>query len=116
MGRPDINNLNDLKDYLSILEDRIAVLEQEDRMIKGVINEVNHNLQTNNQPADIPTTGLLNRNFFTPAFTVWWHYFMASFIIGLVVTFIYLAMFVAILGNSVNFGRISSIYFDDLLR
>ncbi|PKO07760.1 MAG: hypothetical protein CVU40_18970 [Chloroflexi bacterium HGW-Chloroflexi-2] len=71
MIRPDIKNLNDLNDYLTALEDRLAVLEQEDRTIKGAINEVNHNLQTNNQPADLPTTGLLSRNFFTRAFSVW---------------------------------------------
>jgi uncharacterized membrane protein len=103
MARPEIKNLNDLNDYLSILEDRIAVLEQKDRTNKGAINEVNHNLQTNNQPADLPTTGLLSRNFFTRAFTVWGHYFVASLIIGLVVAFIYMTIFVFILGNMVKF-------------
>ena len=59
MSRPDIKNLNDLNDYLSILEDRIVFLEQEDRTIKGAINDVNHNLQYNHQPEDLPATGLL---------------------------------------------------------
>jgi len=80
MTRPDIKNLNDLIDYLTTLEERIAVLEQEDRTIKGAINEVNHNLQTNNQLVDLPATRLLSRNFFTRAFTDWRHYFVASFI------------------------------------
>jgi len=102
MARPEIKNLNDLNDYLSRLEDRIAVLEQEDRTIKGAVNEVNHNLQNNNQPADLPSIGLLSRNFFTRAFSVWGHYFVASLIIGLIFTFIYLGLFVMILGNSVN--------------
>jgi hypothetical protein len=59
MARPDIKNLNDLNDYLTVLEDSIAVLEQEDRTIKGAINEVNHNLQFNNQPADLPATAFV---------------------------------------------------------
>jgi len=71
MIRPDIKNLNDLNDYLTLLEERIVILEQEDRTIKGAINEVNQNLQINNHPADLPTTGLLSRNFFTRAFSVW---------------------------------------------
>jgi len=103
MTRPDIKNLNDLNDHLTALEERIAVLEQEDRTIKGAINEVNHNLQYNNQQSNLPTTGLLSRNFFTRAFTVWGHYFVASFIIGLIVAFIYMALFVFILGKSMNF-------------
>jgi hypothetical protein len=103
MARPDINNLNDLNDYLSLLEERIVLLEQEDRTIQGAINEVNHNLQTHNQPANLPATGLLSRNFFTRAFTVWGHYFVASFIIGLVVAFIYMILFVFIFGNMVKF-------------
>jgi len=71
MGRPDIKNLNELNDYLTTLEVRIAVLEQEDRKIQGAINEVNHNLQTNNHPATLPATGLLSCNFFARAFSVW---------------------------------------------
>jgi hypothetical protein len=103
MGRPDIKNLNELNDYLTTLEVRIAVLEQEDRTIKGAINEVNHNLQTNNQPAHLPATGLLSRNFFTRAFVFWGHYFVASLIIGLVFFFTYLAVFVVVLEKSVFF-------------
>jgi len=84
MVRPEIKNLTDLNDYLLLLEDRIAVLEQEDRTIKGAINEVNHTLQNNNQPAYLPVTGLLSRNFFTRAFAFWGHYIMASLILSLI--------------------------------
>ncbi len=104
MDRPEIKNLEDLNGYLTTLEERIAVLEQEDRTVKGVINEINHDLQTSKrQEISLPGTGLLSHNFFTRAFTVWGHYVVASLIIGLIFTFIYLAVFVMILGNSVNF-------------
>ena len=103
MDRPEIKNLEELNGYLTALEERIAVLEQEDRTVKEVINEINHDLQTSKrQEVSLPATGLLSHNFFTRAFTVWGHYIVASLIIGLVFTFIYLAVFVAILGNSVN--------------
>lgn len=103
MDRPEIKNLEDLNGYLTALEERIAVLEQEDRTVKGVINEINHDLQTSKrQEVSLPATGLLSHNFFTRAFTVWGHYFVASLIIGLVLSFIYLVIFVEILGSSVG--------------
>ncbi len=103
MARPDIKNLTDLNDYLTVLEERIAFMEQEDRTIKEAINDVNHNMQTNKEQTNLPATGLLSCNFFTRAFSVWWHYFVASFIIGLVFAFIYMTIFVFILGNIVKF-------------
>jgi hypothetical protein len=88
---------------LTLLEDRIAELENQDQVVKSAINDVNQDLQDCiNFDIDIPKTGLLSRNLFTRAFTVWGHYFVASFIIGLFLSFIYLAVFVVILGNSVN--------------
>ena len=104
MDRPDIKNLEKFKNtYLTALEERIAVLEREDRTVKEVINEVNHDLQSSKQQkVSLPSTGLLSRNFFTRAFTVWGHYIVASLIISLIFFFVYLAVFVVILGNSVN--------------
>jgi hypothetical protein len=84
MTRPDIKNFNDLNDYLTTLEERIAVLDQEDRTIKGAIIDVNHNLQTNNQPSHLPATGLLIGKLFMRAFSVCRYYFLASFFIGLI--------------------------------
>jgi hypothetical protein len=89
---------------LTLLEDRIAELENQDQVVKSAINDVNQDLQDCiNIDIDIPKTGLLSWNFFTWAFTVWGHYFVAQFIIGLIIFFIYLMLFVAILGNSVYF-------------
>jgi len=103
MARPDIKNLTELNDYLRVLETRVAELENEDRMIKTVINEVNHDLQRTKQPAiPLPSTGLLSHNFFTRAFTVWGHFMIANIIIGFVLWLIYMALFVALLGNSMD--------------
>ena len=104
MERPDIKNLNDLNNYLKILEDRIAKLESQDQEIKSAINDVNQDLQDCiDMEVDMPSTNLLSRNFFTRAFAVWGHYFVAQLIIGVLLFFIYLALFVFILGNSLNF-------------
>jgi hypothetical protein len=89
---------------LTLLEDRIAELENQDQIVKTTNNDVNKNLQ-NSKPIEyhIPRTGLLSLNFFTRAFTVWRHYFVAQLIIGLIVAIVYMIMFVFILGNSMNF-------------
>jgi len=103
MIRTEINNLNDLNVYLSILETRVAELEHEYKMIKTVINEVNHDLQRTKRPTNpLPSTGLLSHNFFTRAFTVWGHFMITNIIISLILWLIYKALFVAILGNSMN--------------
>ncbi len=68
MTRSEIKNLNDLNDYLSLLEDRIADLENQDQVIKSAINDVNQDLQETVNIDDIlPRTGLLSRKFFTCA-------------------------------------------------
>ena len=78
MARPEIKNLNDLNNYLSILENRIAELENQDQIVKTAIKDANKNLQES-KPIEykLPKTNLLNRNFFTRAFTVWGNYFVA---------------------------------------
>ena len=104
MARSDIKNLTDLNDYLMVLETRVAELENEDKMIKTVINEVNHDLQRTKQPTiPLPSTGLLSHNFFTRAFTVWGHNFFANLMISLISFFIYLLLFIIILDHSLDF-------------
>lgn len=83
MARPDIKNLTELNTYLTVLEDRIVKLESQDQVIKTAINDVNQDLQDCiDMEVDMPRTNLLSLNFFTRAFTVWGHYFVASFIMG----------------------------------
>ncbi len=45
MTRPEIKNLTVLNDYLSILEERIAELKNQDQVIKSKINDVNQDWQ-----------------------------------------------------------------------
>jgi predicted type IV restriction endonuclease len=45
MARPEIKNLNDLNDYLLSLEEHIAELENQDKIVNSAINDVNQDLQ-----------------------------------------------------------------------
>jgi hypothetical protein len=80
---------SEMVDYLAVLERRLTELEDQNQQQLTVIE----NLQSRPQQAAIPRlpqTNLLNPNFLKRAFTVWGHYFVAQFIIGLGIAIIYL--------------------------
>jgi hypothetical protein len=69
---------------LSILENRITELENQEQIGKTLNNDVNNDLQeTIITEYDLPRTGLLDWNYFTCAFTVWGHYFVKILTISL---------------------------------
>jgi hypothetical protein len=97
-------SMNELVDYLSTLEQRVNLLERENTQLHAgpapqtdamevgrIVNRV------------LPQTNLLSPSFFKRAFTVWGHFFVANFIIGVIITIGYLClmmlMFGSILGN-----------------
>jgi hypothetical protein len=86
------------------LEKRIAILENEIVSLKNAINNVrNENADLSNLIENsIPNTGLLSNNFFRRAFTVWWNYFIAQFIIVLILLIPYLILAIFIL-KSISF-------------
>lgn len=89
-------NMNELMEYLGNLEKRIILLEEE-----------NARLQTLSQPKNagvdkswiaqylssrLPKTDLLSPKFFSRAFAVWGHFFMANFVISLFFSLIYFCL------------------------
>ncbi len=79
------NNLNELTSYLTHLENRIEVLESQNQAHQETIERM---ASENRSLADfiremIPKTTLFSRSFMLRAFTVWWHYFVAQFLIAL---------------------------------
>jgi hypothetical protein len=80
---PQFNNMNELTSYLDTLEKRVKMLEgQNENLVQSVINAEDAPTRV------LPRTGLLSRSYFKRAFTVWGHYFVASLIIGLVISII----------------------------
>lgn len=82
------NNLNDLVSYLGKLENRITMLENENRelreQVEGMAGE-NQSLVTFIRET-IPKTSLFSKSFMARAFTVWGHYFVAQLLISVVLT------------------------------
>jgi uncharacterized membrane protein len=96
----EFQSLNDLTRYLGNLEDRIAMLEQENEELHELVSKTNIE---NKAVVDyvrevVPHTSLLSKNFISRAFTVWGHYFAAQLVISLVVFALYFIFVVLILG------------------
>jgi hypothetical protein len=86
--------MQDLIDYLSTLESRLAALEAENRSMKNVINDVSSDAEKNvgHLNPSLPQTNLLSTKFLIRAFAVLGHYFMAQLAISIVVG-IYISVF-----------------------
>jgi hypothetical protein len=80
-------SMDELTTYLSTLEKRVNSLENENRSLKDVINDMSHESAELSQKSnfDLPNTNLLSSNFITRAFAVWGHYFVAQLIISVIV-------------------------------
>jgi hypothetical protein len=78
--------------YLSMLEGRISELEDQNQRQISIIED----LRTQPQPVTTverpPKTNLLHPHFLRRAFTVWGHWFVAQFTIGLIIAIIYLVV------------------------
>jgi hypothetical protein len=84
---------SEMIEYLSALEGRISELEDQNQRQLAVIDD----LQSKPPQAVVadkrlPKTNLLHFNFLKRAFTVWGHWFVAQFVIGLIITIIYLVV------------------------
>lgn len=94
MTTPQFQSMTDLTAYLEAQQQRITALEGELQTLKAGIRPVEAQQQETLAlvRAALPQTGLFSRSYFTRAFTVWGHYFVAQLLIALGVGVIYLAI------------------------
>ncbi|HEY62441.1 MAG TPA: hypothetical protein G4N95_07305 [Anaerolineae bacterium] len=83
---PQISNLKELNNYLSILQNRINNLETENKHLLNTLQDLD---TKSNDIIDVirqrlPNTLLLSDNFFLRALTIWGHMFVIQFILSLV--------------------------------
>ena len=98
---PSFRNMNELASYLSAMETRLATLESENKSLRNALYDVKHKAAAQSFKVDrgLPDTGLVSDSFFTRAFTVWGHYFVAQLIIGIPMFICYLIFFFAVMSN-----------------
>lgn len=81
---PQFNNMTDLTNYLTALEQRVHTLEGQNESLQRYVTELGGDARKM-----LPKTGLISPSFIQRAFTVWGHYFVAQLIIGVPIACIY---------------------------
>jgi hypothetical protein len=80
---PQFSNMNELTSYLDSMEKQVKTLESQNDFLKQSLGRLEEGA-TN----ALPRTSLLSRRYMKRAFAVWGHYFVANFIIGLIISII----------------------------
>jgi hypothetical protein len=93
--------MNELTTYLSAMETRLATLESENRSLRNALGDVKHKAAAQSFKVDrgLPDTALVSDSFFTRAFAVWGHYFVAQLIIGIPMFICYLIFMFTVMSN-----------------
>lgn len=97
---PQFNNMNDLTNYLTALEDRVRALESQNESLKRYVTDLGGDAQKM-----LPKTSLLSPSFIQRAFAVWGHYFVAQLIIGIPIACIYFAIVYLMLSQNGALNR-----------
>lgn len=92
---PQFNNMNDLTNYLTTLEDRVRALEGQNESLQRYVTDLGGDAQKM-----LPRTSLLSPSFIQRAFAVWGHYFVAQLIIGIPIACIYFVVLYLSLSQS----------------
>ncbi len=98
---PSFSNMNDLKNYLSAMETRLATLESQNAALRNALGQVKHKAeaQTFKTERILPDTGIVSDSFFIRAFTIWGHYFVAQLIIGVPIFICYMIFLFSVMSN-----------------
>ena len=98
---PSFRSMNELTAYLTGLETRLATLESENKTLRSQLGQIKHEAtaKTFRTERGLPKTGLISDSFWTRAFTVWGHYFVAQLIISVPLVICYLIFLFTLMGN-----------------
>lgn len=96
-------SMNELIEYLGIIEQRLQTLEIENRRLREIAqsnaNNVDRNLISKYVSRALPQTNLLSPNFLKRAFAVWGHFFVSNLIIGVIIGIIYACLVMVLFGS-----------------
>ncbi len=97
------DNLNQLVDYLSVLERRVEALETENARLRTIqpVNAapLDKKLIAKHVGALLPRTDIIHPSFIKRSFAIWGHMFVAQLIIGTIVAVAYFCFVSVIFGS-----------------
>lgn len=88
-------SMNELVQYLGVLEERIKTLEEENtqlRLTSPGSDNIDEHTVAKYVASFMPLTNIIHPSFMKRAFAVWGHNFVASFIISLPFLILYLCL------------------------
>ncbi|MDX9993068.1 MAG: hypothetical protein RBS68_13600 [Anaerolineales bacterium] len=99
---PQLRNMDELVAYLGTLENRIQLLEQENKKLlaKPASKAVVEGKTIAKYVYRIlPQSNIISPSFLKRAFTVWGHFFVANLIIGIIVGAAYMCLAMVLFGS-----------------
>jgi hypothetical protein len=99
---PQFKNMNELVEYLGIVEQRIEALEAENKQLRAITSSkpaVDGNLISKYVTHALPQTNLISPSFYKRAFAVWGHFFVANLIVSIIFTVIYICIVSVFFGS-----------------
>ena len=97
-------NMNELVNYLELLEKRIQTLETENTDLRSQKDSLKEYIQELSGDAQklLPKTGLVSSSFIQRAFTVWGHYFVAQLIISVPIACLYFILMYVLVSQGIE--------------
>ena len=94
-------NMNELAEYLGVLEARIKTLENENKQlaVSSPQAPVDGNLISRYVARVLPQTALLSPGFLKRSFAVWGHFFVANLIITVILGSAYACLMMVMFGS-----------------
>jgi hypothetical protein len=89
-----INNLLELNETISNLENKVANLEKDNQNLRKWINYFDEEVVK-----VLPSTQVLSKSFISRSFAIWGHHFVANFIISAILSIIFFFVYIFLLGN-----------------
>jgi hypothetical protein len=99
---PQFKNMNELIEYLGVIEQRLIVLEAENKQLRILVPPnagADGNMISKYISRALPKTNLFSSSFLKRAFAVWGHFFVANLIIGTTFGVIYFCFVIVLFGS-----------------